>query len=172
MPKKELVQYIYDNLVSKFPHITAKKQEHLQFILNFIDAFLSMYPSHSTEITPQEYRGYQYREITLFAIAEFDSFYQESSACTLDTFDIAQSISRFLFARHASLVGLRSRVSDQPQTQLYPIQFLDTTSFTFDEHKALLQKLTFCHVTSLSLIFPPAPGKEVMKVYISSIHTK
>ncbi|MBP6917532.1 MAG: hypothetical protein KBB94_01285 [Legionellaceae bacterium] len=172
MSKKQLVQYIYDNLVREFSRIADNKQEHLQFISNFIDAFLSMYPSHSTEITPEKTHGYQYREIALFAIAEFDSFYKKSSARALDTFDIAQSISRFLFARHASLVGLRSRVSHQPQTQLYPVQFLDTKSFTLNEHKSLLQKLTFCHVTSLSLVFPATPGKEVMKVYISSIHTK
>ena len=76
MPKERLIQHIYDNLVSDFPHIAEKKQQQMQFILSFVDAFLNMYPAHSAEITPETSHGYEFREIAIFSIAVFHSLYQ------------------------------------------------------------------------------------------------
>ncbi|MEI6094630.1 MAG: hypothetical protein WCR08_04050 [Gammaproteobacteria bacterium] len=191
MPKERLIQHIYDNLVSDFPHIAEKKQQQMQFILSFVDAFLNMYPAHSAEITPETSHGYEFREIAIFSIAVFHSLYQPLPRLkvadnstpdsarpkhlevqqALETFNISQAVSRFLFTRHASLVSARSRVNHQ-STQLYPIQFLDTQNFTYSDHRSLLQKLTFCHVTSLSLTLHSTPGKAVMSLYIDSIHTQ
>ena len=78
IPKKQLVQYIYDNLVREFPRIAEEKQQQMQFILSFVDAFLNMYPAHSAEITPETSHGYEFREIAIFSIAVFRSFYQKN----------------------------------------------------------------------------------------------
>lgn len=170
MSKERLIQHIYDNIVLSAPHVSENQTEQLRYISEFIDAFFLMYPAHHSEISPETGHDYQYREIALFTIAEFADFYARVPPPSLKSFNISQSISRFLFARHASLVGLRTKISPQSEAQ-YPIQCLDTQNFSLNDHKSLLQKLTYCHVTSLSLIFPKAPGKTVLTLYVNVIHT-
>lgn len=169
MSKEKLIQHIYDNIVLSAPHVRENQTEQLRYISDFIDQFLLMYPAHHSEISDEAGHDYQYREIALFTIAEFACFYASAPPPSLKNFNISQSISRFLFARHASLVALRSKINPQSEMQ-YPIRCLDTQNFGLNDHQSLLQKLTYCHVTSLSLIFPKAPGKTVLTLYVNVIH--
>lgn len=170
MSREKLIQHIYAGIVSAIPSIQNNKAAQIQSISDFLDAFLQMFPAHHSEISDKPEHDYDLKEIAIFTINTYVTFYEKNPELTLNDFKITQHISRFIFARLASLVGVRSTKMAQIDTQ-YPIHGLDTQDFTLNDHKALLQKLTIAPVTSLSLVLPKEPGKHILNSYVEVIHT-
>ena len=124
MSKDLFIEYIF----TAMPDVQTKSGSEAKlksFISKFVDGLIGMYPAQATEIKSDPKHGYEFREIGIYTIEVIKNLYEKPPFPDLDTIDISDHLSRFLFRRLAPLTNKRSQNPD------YPIHLLDTKTFTY-----------------------------------------
>ncbi|MDF1758478.1 MAG: hypothetical protein P1U74_09315 [Legionellaceae bacterium] len=165
MTIRSLSEHIYTKLNNSQPSSDFEARRIQKSILVMLDKLFTIYPIYWQALTLGGYESTTARNIINFCSSELNKLEKTLGELELELEDISSIINLFIFSQNCHLSSAMKYSADND----YDIHELDTTNFTFEEHKKLLSKLNATSGLSVSLIMPDNLSDELLDLYCKTL---